>query len=94
MEWQDMESAPRDGNVILVNYNGLPILVSWSEIEQYETVTTKGWCFERTVRRKIESTHGWRPVMLDRDFKYVTHGNYNSIEPLNWLPYSDKEEEL
>ena len=86
-EWQPIETAPRDGTLILgwtdvgVDYDGKGprlLLIRWRQSEYEDWITERP--DENTVvkRRRIHDTSGW-----------ISEADEYSVKPTHWMPLPD-----
>ena len=89
-EWQPIETAPKDGSIIITHWKDFPVLAAWIEgNERTKDVLTGIWPFRKLKTVTRGEKNGWRVVMLCRDFEYGVHGNYGVFAPKHWTVWPE-----
>jgi hypothetical protein len=85
-EWQKIETAPKDGRVLLSVFGGTIVFIAYVVCTRRMSVVEKGiWPFRKVIEESIDET-GWRILMTSRNMFYAVHGNYGPFQPTHWQP--------
>jgi len=84
MDWQPIETAPKDGTIFYTFYNGTPMFASWVHGEPGRIEHRGIWPFRRTVFVEGEPS-AFRAMILNRHFGYSLHGNYGPLKLTHWV---------
>lgn len=85
-EWQPIETAPRDGRIVIAYWDDMPVFVSWCDKPPRRVAHHTGrWPFRKTTYEEVEQS-GFRVCIPMRGGGYGLHGNYAPFMPTHWMP--------
>lgn len=86
MNWQPIETAPKDGTVFLAYWNDVPQFVAWCG-EVAGKTRRVGHLWWRRVIVEETDRHGFRVLMPPaRGMGWCIHGNFAPFTPKFWMP--------
>ena len=91
MDWQPIETAPKDGEIFLSYWRDVPVFVSWvgDVDDEVEYKRVGPFWNRRTEKTVISRETGFRVVSWSPRLGWGVNGNCAIFTPPAWMPLPD-----